>query len=91
MMGMPFEGHGIMGFDKMLKKFTFTWIDSMGTMTMSGMGDGDLIKRIINTSSEYLDPFSGMQSKMRSEYLIPSDKEHTLNMYGYGPDGNKSF
>src|SRR5205085_6861885 len=38
MMGMPFEGMGITGYDNMQKMYTFTWLDNMGTQTMSGTG-----------------------------------------------------
>lgn len=31
-MGMPFEGIGINGYDNIKKKFVSTWIDNMGTM-----------------------------------------------------------
>src|SRR5512132_483462 len=31
MMGMPFEGHGMSGFDNVTGKYWSTWTDSMGT------------------------------------------------------------
>jgi hypothetical protein len=41
MMGMPFEGMSVTGYDNATKKFTSTWIDnwSTGIMTMTGSWD----------------------------------------------------
>ena len=40
MMGQPFSGIGVTGFDNYKKKFVSTWVDSMGTaiMTMTRHG-----------------------------------------------------
>ena len=38
MMGQPFSGIGVTGFDNYKKKFVSTWIDSMGTGIMSMAG-----------------------------------------------------
>lgn len=38
MMGMPFEGMGILGYDNAKEEFTNTWIDNMGTGTMTMKG-----------------------------------------------------
>jgi hypothetical protein len=41
MMGMPFEGMSILGYDNSKKVFTSTWIDNFGTgiMTLNGIWD----------------------------------------------------
>jgi len=39
--GHPFEGRGITGYDNMTHKYTFTWIDNMGTGFMTGEGNWD--------------------------------------------------
>jgi len=41
MMGMPFEGIGINGYDNLKKKFVSTWIDNMGTMIVMSTGTFD--------------------------------------------------
>jgi hypothetical protein len=41
MMGMPFEGFGIGGFDNALKEHFGTWCDSMGTGIMLARGKAD--------------------------------------------------
>lgn len=40
-MGMPFEGHGVVGYDKAKGKYVNAWIDNFGTgiMTMEGTYD----------------------------------------------------
>jgi hypothetical protein len=37
-MGMPFEGMGLTGYDKLSGEYTFAWIDNMGTGIMRGSG-----------------------------------------------------
>ncbi len=38
MMGMPFEGISVMGYDLYKKQFISTWMDNMGTMIMISTG-----------------------------------------------------
>ena len=43
MMGQPFSGIGIDGYDNLAKKYVSTWIDTMGTriFSMEGKASGD--------------------------------------------------
>lgn len=41
MMGMPFEGCGITGFDNRTQEYMTVWMDSMGTYMMSARGKKD--------------------------------------------------
>lgn len=89
MWGMPFNGFGIMGFDKDLKSFFSTWCDNFGTMMLVSKGSGDLEKSTIDLISEYKDPMSGQNTKMRSVYHVKSENEVVLSMYGYNPEGEE--
>ena len=41
MMGMPFTGHGMMGYDNVTGKYWSTWMDSMSTGMMMSEGTCD--------------------------------------------------
>lgn len=63
MMGMPFEGIGISGYDNVSGKYWGSWIDNMttGVMTMEGEREGDTVTWIGKGS----DPMSGGTYTMR--------------------------
>jgi hypothetical protein len=45
MMGKPFEGMGLEGYDNLKKKYVMTWADSTGTMIIYAEGTGDAKQR----------------------------------------------
>ena len=45
MMGQPFSGVGIDGYDNLRKKYVTTWIDTMGTGIFSMEGTASAMER----------------------------------------------
>ena len=89
MMGMPFEGMSIEGFDNATKMFNSTWVDNMGTgiMLMTGIYD-ESAKQIVYTG-KVVDPISGGYVEMRQVAKYNSDGSMLMEMYGPGPDGKE--
>ena len=87
MMGMPFEGVGITGYDNVKKQFVASWIDNMGTgiMTMSGTWD-EGTKSITYTGS-MADPMSGKDTPFREVWKFVDDNHQVMEMY-YPVGGN---
>ncbi len=81
MMGMPFEGRGIVGFDNIRKVFVNTWIDNMGTGLSYSEGPYDAKTKSITFMGETMDPMSGKMIKTRSVYKFESDSHHVFEMY----------
>jgi len=81
MMGMPFEGIGITGYDNAKKQYIATWIDNFGTgiMTMTGNWD-DASKSIVFTGTE-VDPASGKDFAVRQVVKNPDDNTQIMEMY----------
>jgi len=52
MMGMPFSGMGLYGFDNVIGKYVSTWIDNMGTGIMTSVGTADASGKLIAESKE---------------------------------------
>ncbi len=86
-MGLKFTGMGISGYDKGLKKFVSTWIDSMSTGVMSseGTASGDVISYV----GEYFDPMRKQLVKTKSVLTLKSRKAHTITMYEFSEDGSE--
>lgn len=81
MMGMPFEGMSLEGFDNKKKEFTSIWIDNFGTGTSISTGKYDeKTKSIIYTGTVY-DPMQG-KDVMIKEIIKNIDKNnHVIEMY----------
>lgn len=75
MMGMPFHGMDITGYDNAKKVFFSSWIDNMGTGIMNLEGTYDSNNHAFNYSGEMVDPI-GNKMKVR-EVLTVTDKDHT--------------
>jgi hypothetical protein len=80
-MGQPFYGMGIMGYDKLKKKYTSAWIDTMSTSIMTSLGTYDADKKTFTSVGEDVDPYTGKKMKLRDVFKIVSDKEQLLEMY----------
>jgi hypothetical protein len=89
MMGMPFEGRGVSGYDNLDKKYFSTWIDSMSTGHMLTKGSYDPGTKTFTYSGQCHDPMSGKLVTMRSVVKLTDADHHTMEMYAPGPDGNE--
>jgi hypothetical protein len=90
MMGMPFEGMGMTGYDNSSKRWWVTWTDnfSTGVMTMSGTCDPDP-KKGCSYVGDFVDPMTGKAKKNRSTVVWPSADEERMEMFDVGPDGKE--
>ena len=89
MMGQPFNGQGLHGFDNVTGKYWATWNDSMSTGLMVSEGTCDASQTCTYTGT-YHDPVSKkpVTSRMVSRW---SDKNtEVLEMYAPGPDGKEA-
>lgn len=87
MMGQPFEGHGMTGFDNVTQKYWSTFNDNMGTGIMIGTGACDA-QGVCTFMNEYSDPLTGKTKKSRSVMRHEGDKE-VFEMYDTGADGKE--
>jgi len=81
MMGKPFEGMGLLGYDNKKQTFTSTWIDNMGTGTMTMEGTWDDATKTISFKGTCVDPMSGQDMPVREEFTIVDDNHHKMEMY----------
>ena len=90
MMGMPFEGRGIFGYDNTTKKHIGMWCDSFGTMMMHLEGTCDGACKVLTLTSEYLDPATKTMKKFKMVSKEVSPDETTNVMYDVGKDGTET-
>lgn len=88
MMGMPFEGIGILGYDNNKKVFVSSWVDNMGTGVMYMEGPWDDATKSITLKGKCVDPMTGKDMEMRQVMTIIDDKHQKLEMY-YTTDGKE--
>jgi hypothetical protein len=88
MMGMPFTGQGMTGYDNVTGKYWSTWNDSMSTGLMVSEGTCDA-KRVCTFTGSWNDPITKgpMTVRMTSRWTSPTTE--ITEMYGPGKDGKE--
>jgi hypothetical protein len=89
MMGMPFEGHGTVGYDNAKKVFVSSWIDNMGSGIMNAEGTWDNATKSLVMKGKTTDPLTGKDKDFREVMKFTDDNNQTMEMYGAGPDGKE--
>jgi hypothetical protein len=88
MIGSPFKGIGITGYDNHTRKYVSTWMDSMSTGIYFFEGTASADGKTITQESHYDDPVKGPM-KWRSVTRIVDDNTHLFEMYGIDEGGNE--
>jgi hypothetical protein len=91
MMGQPFEGHGLTGYDNVMKRYIGLWIDSMGTAFMTSTGSVDDAGKVFTFQAEYPDAVSGKMHQFREVITVESNDKHAMLMYGPDPKTGKEY
>jgi len=82
MMGTPFEGAAMTGYDNLTGKFWNTWVDSMSTGIAYMTGSYDAASKSITYTGEWPDPMNpGTMVKVREVYRIGEADRHVMEMY----------
>ncbi len=82
MMGMPFEGYGLSGFDILAGKHVDTWIDNMGTIILTYQGEcSDNCGKIVSYSDPYVDPMTRTEKTQRIVTEKTGDDTMTVTFF----------
>ncbi|MGA7992542.1 MAG: DUF1579 domain-containing protein [Thermoanaerobaculia bacterium] len=90
MMGQPFSGIGVTGYDNYKKKVVATWIDSMSTAIMVMHGSWDKSRKVLTSYGTMDDVVSKKPMKMKSKVTIVDADHHTYESWHTGSDGKWS-
>ncbi len=89
MMGMPFNGQGMTGFDNVTGKYWSTWMDSMSTGMMVSEGTCDAAGKNCTYHGSWNDPITKGPVQARIVTVWKSPTVQHFEMYGPGPDGKE--
>lgn len=81
MMGMPFEGMSILGYDNSKKMFVNSWIDNFGTGMMYLEGTWDDASKSITFKGKCVDPSTGKDMAVRQVLKVVDDNNQVMEMY----------
>lgn len=89
MMGMPFHGHGITGYDSEKEKYVGSWIDSWGDRMLTFEGTYDEATRTLRFEVPGRNPMTGEEQIEVHETRFVSDDRMTFRMLwpGEGEQG----
>src|SRR5688572_25610427 len=88
MMGRPWTGHGMTGYDNVTGKYWSTWNDSMSTGLMVSQGTCDA-KHSCQYTGSWNDPIKKGPVKSRMTSRMASPGTEVFEMYGPGKDGKE--
>ena len=80
-MGMPFNGVSLTGFDNGKKLYLTTWVDNMGTGIMYGEGKWDESTKTINISGKMYDPMAGKDIDYKETLKFIDDNTMEMQMF----------
>jgi hypothetical protein len=86
LMGQPFQGHGVSGWDPNKKKYVGTWVDTLSTGLGLSESTYDAASKTMVGTFEGPDP-SGQVTKMKSSVVWKDPNTRVFTMSGPGPDG----
>jgi hypothetical protein len=81
MMGKPFSGIGIDGYDNLRKKYVTAWLDNMGTGIFLMEGTASADGKTITLKGKHEEPDGGYMTH-RAVWKIVDSNNQTFEMYG---------
>jgi len=89
MMGQPFKGIQIVGYDKFEKKYRTFWIDNSSTPFFLTSGNLDESGKVLTETGTWPDFMTSGTSKVKMVTKIVSDDKIIYEMYMIAPDGTE--
>jgi hypothetical protein len=86
-MGMPFEGHGVEGYDSEKKKYVQVWVDPMSSSLDVMEGTYDEATKSFTFKGKGKNPETGQTMEYRMKTVIESRDKHVFAMEMAAPDG----
>jgi len=81
LMGQPFEGMGITGYDLYKKEWVSFWIDTMGTGFLLARGKMDPSGKVMTMTATYDDPATGEKKSIKEITKIVDANQQVFEMW----------
>lgn len=85
-MGKPFEGMGLTGYDNVTGKYETMWFDTMSTGVMKGSGVYEAGSKTLKDSGSYSCPMTRKERNYRAEMKIIDKNNFVYSSYGTALD-----
>ncbi|MGE0267028.1 MAG: DUF1579 domain-containing protein [Candidatus Omnitrophota bacterium] len=90
MMGQPFEGRGIYGYDNLRKEYTGIWFDNFATGIMVSASQYDSVTKVFNEEGSMSCPITDETHRSYRAVTTFTDADHyTYETYMKDPAGNE--
>ncbi len=89
-MGKPFEGVMLTGFNNVPKMYASVWADNMGTAIVNYAGTYDAAKKQLNMSAHFVDPATRQLTRARSVTTFVDANTWTYDEYVHADVGKES-
>ena len=89
MMGQPYAGRGMMGYDNVTGKYWSTWTDNMSTGIVLTEGTCDAQAKNCTFTGSWNDPVKKVPIRTRLTTRWPSPTTEIFEMFGPGKDGKE--
>lgn len=86
--GIPFQGHGLDGYDLRKKKYVAVWVDSMSSAPMHMEGSIDPQSKLLVMTGESVGP-DGQPQKFKNTTAWKDDDHFTFKMFMIDPSGEE--
>ncbi|HEX5053914.1 MAG TPA: DUF1579 family protein [Planctomycetota bacterium] len=90
MMGMPFEGHALTGYESDTKRFVSYWIDCCSPHFSKVTGTYDAAKKVFTFSGTCID-MNGKPATIQQVYAVADKNTRNLTMTMSGADGTQEM
>lgn len=87
MMGMPFQGRDMIGYDNARKKYFSVWLDNMSTGPMDAWGTYDPDTKTLTLEGSSIDPMTGATIESKSTLKMIDDGSLHYESHVKGADG----
>lgn len=82
MMGTPFRGMSLTGYDNVRQKYRSVWIDDMSTSMVTSEGDADAAGKVFTFGGDYACAMTGEKNKKSTLiYRVISKDKHVFEMH----------
>ncbi len=89
MMGQPFEGKSVVGYDNVKKEYTSLWIDNMATGVMISSSTYDAATKTFAEKGNFSCPIMGANMAYRGMIKINDENSYVYEMYMTDPEGKE--
>lgn len=87
--GMPFQGHGMSGYDNIKRRYIGSWTDNMSTGLMTFEGTFDPATNTFTYKGMAPDPIAWDYVPTRSTETMIDEDHSVMKSFMKGPDGNE--